>query len=139
MKPIIVSKDFSSVYSLIKKIKAGTYKMDISYKRDDRTFYNYSSIIESAIYGLELPAVHLKYNRETIDCIKNSKLVMVFAAYIDNKFHIRGGEFDGKKFEDLIPLHRNRIEDYTIYIRLLPSADAEQTEYYLNQLEHFDR
>lgn len=139
MKPIRVSKDFSSVYSLIKKIKAGTYKMDISYKGNSRKGHNRNLIIESAIYGLELPAVHLKYNRETIDCIKNADIVMKFAAFIDNKFHIIDGEFNGKKFKDLLPFHQNRIEDFKIQLRFLTDADSEQTEYYMNHLDWFDR
>jgi hypothetical protein len=134
MERIRISKDFTSVNSLIKKIKCGTYQLDIDYKKDNRKQCNPNLIIEAAIYGLELPAVHLKYNKETIDCIFNAHLVMVFAAFIDNKFHLIDGEFDGKKFEDLQPLLQGRIEDFIIQLRFLISADVEQTKYYISHL-----
>ena len=134
---IRISKDVKAVYEIIDKINAGTYTIDIKYKRVYRVHFNPARIIEAAIYGLELPAIHLKYNMDGVSCIKNAKQIMVFAAYIDNKFDLRYGKYVGKKFDDLEPRIQRRIKEYHIQLRFLTDYDNDQLKYYLEYLDHF--
>lgn len=76
-----------------------------------------SEFIESILMGIPIPVFYFMEDDNAMIVLDGWKRIHALKKFMDNKLKLRlfEGEFDGKKFEDLLPEFQNRIED-TVFI-----------------------
>ena len=132
---LMIRTENRSVFEICRRIDSKLYELNPDFQRE--FIWNsvrQSKLIESAVLRVPLPVFYLA---ET----KNGKVVIVdglqrlttFHRFLNNEFALSGLKFaeklNGKKFDDLPTILKNRIEDIPLTLYLIDSAVPEEAKY----------
>ena len=136
---LLIRHENRTIYDVIRRIKQGNYVMDPDFQRD---FIwpedNQSKLIESVIMRIPLPVFYLAEDAEgRMVVVDGLQRLSTFQRFVNNKLKLRlpGREkLNGKKFLDLTPKLKNRIEDCNLIFYIIDSKVPERA-----RLDIFDR
>lgn len=118
-----VRHDSDTIHTVVSRIRSGTYNMlDVfSIDEDTEPEYQHNYIIHMAIYRIPIPMM-LMYERADGKrmCVGNRHIFKAIYEFFNDEFTITGTgdpNIDGKKFSEMIPRWRNRIEGATMEIQ----------------------
>lgn len=136
---LLVRTESRTVHDIVRRINQGAFVMNPDFQRDfiwpvDKQ----SKLIESALMRIPLPVFYLAENNEGGAVIVDGlQRLSTFKNFLDNKLKLKlpnQAELNGKKFKDISPKLKNRIEDCNLTLYLLDSKVPEQA-----RLDMFDR
>ena len=136
---LLIRHENRTIYDVIRRIKQGNYVMDPDFQRD---FIwpenNQSKLIESVIMRIPLPVFYLAEDAEgRMVVVDGLQRLSTFQRFVNNKLKLclPGREkLNGKKFLDLTPKLKNRIEDCNLIFYIIDSKVPERA-----RLDIFDR
>jgi len=132
---LMIRTESRSVFEVCRRIDSGMYIMDPDFQRDFVwDMQRQSKLIESAILRVPLPVFYLAETRSgKVVVVDGLQRLTTFHRYINNQFALRGLQFasdlNGKKFNNLPPILKNRMEDMPLTLYLIDSGVPEEAKY----------
>ena len=132
MKDVKVDKGFYTVFELKRKYDTNRkIILDSSFQREDVWKQRQKAeLIESVLMGLPLPIFYFNQDKfGNLVVIDGRQRLTALFQYIDNKYNLGNlkilSEYNNKKFMDLEPIMKSKIEDYQIqaHVILPPTPD----------------
>lgn len=132
---LMIRTEVRSAFEISRRIDSGQYIMDPDFQRDFVwEIERQSKLIESAVLRIPLPVFYLA---ETIDgkivVVDGLQRLTTFHRYFKGQFALKGlgfaPELTGKKFDDLPPLLKNRLEDTPLTLYLIDAKVPEEAKY----------
>lgn len=132
---VLIRTENRTVYDVIRRIKEKQFILDPDFQRDfvwDEE--KQSRLIESMLMRIPLPVFYLAETDEgKIVVVDGLQRLTTFHRYITNKLSLKGLDktspsLEGKKFEDLIPKLKNRLEDTQLTLYLIDSNVPERAK-----------
>lgn len=132
---LMIRTESRSVFEVCRRIDSGMYVMDPDFQRDFVwDLQRQSKLVESAILRVPLPVFYLAETRAgKVVVVDGLQRLTTFHRYLNNQFALRGlafaHELNGKKFEDLPAILKNRMEDMPLTLYLIDSGVPEEAKY----------
>ncbi|HMP71681.1 MAG TPA: DUF262 domain-containing protein [Kiritimatiellia bacterium] len=131
---LMIRTDKRSAFEVCRRIDKKVYILDPEFQRDfiwDEE--KQCKLIESAIMRIPLPVFYLAETAEgEIVVVDGLQRLSTFHRFINNKLRLNGLEYakilNGKRFDDLSPKLRNRVEDTSFTLYLIDSQVPEQAK-----------
>jgi hypothetical protein len=131
---LMIRTDKRSAFEVCRRIDKKVYILDPEFQRDfiwDEE--KQCKLIESAIMRIPLPVFYLAETSEgKIIVVDGLQRLSTFHRFLSNKLRLNGLEYakilNGKRFEDLNPKLRNRVEDTSFTLYLIDSQVPEQAK-----------
>jgi len=132
---LMIRTESRSVFEVCRRIDSGMYVMDPDFQRDFVwDLQRQSKLVESAILRVPLPVFYLAETRNgKVVVVDGLQRLTTFHRYLKNQFALRGLAFakdlNGKKFEHLPAILKNRMEDMPLTLYLIDSNVPEEAKY----------
>ena len=132
---LMIRTESRSIFEICRRIDSKLYELNPDFQRefiwDSR---RQSKLIESAVLRIPLPVFYLAETRNgKVVIVDGLQRLTTFSRFLKNEFALSGLEFaeklNGKKFEDLPPIIKNRIEDIPLTLYLIDSGVPEEAKY----------
>ncbi|MXX05599.1 MAG: DUF262 domain-containing protein [Gammaproteobacteria bacterium] len=131
---LMIRTDRRSAFEVCRRIDSEIYILDPDFQREfiwDEG--KQCKLIESAIMRIPLPVFYLAETTEgKIVVVDGLQRLSTFHRFLKNKLRLRGLEYaktlNGKRFLDLSPKLRNRVEDTSLTLYLIDSQVPEQAK-----------
>ena len=136
---LLIRDDRRAVQDVLRRIDEGRYVMNPDFQRDfiwaeDKQ----SKLIESVIMRIPLPVFYTAEDQQgRMVVVDGLQRLSTFRNFVDNNLKLRlpdRTELDGKKFSDLPPKYKNRIEDCNLIFYIIDSRAPERA-----RLDIFER
>ena len=136
---LLIRNETRTVYGVFRRIKQGFYVMDPDFQRDfiwkpDKQ----SRLIESVIMRIPLPVFYLAEDEEgKMIVVDGLQRLSTFERFLKNDLKLRlpdRGTLHGKRFSDLSPKLKNRIEDCNLTFYIMDARVPERA-----RLDIFER
>jgi hypothetical protein len=118
-----IRQETRTIFEVVRRIQQGFYIMDPEFQRDFVwTIWQQSRLIESVLMRIPLPVFYLAENPDgKLIVVDGLQRLTTFKRFLAGEFPLQlaGEELDGKRFEDLLPKHKNRIEDAQLILYIL--------------------
>ena len=136
---LLIRNETRTVHDVLRRIEHGDFVMDPDFQRDfiwDEE--KQSKLIESAVMRIPLPVFYMaEDHRGRLVVVDGLQRLATFQRFVNNNLKLRikdRPELNGKKFEDLMPKLRNRIEDCNLILYVIDEKVPEQA-----RLDIFER
>jgi len=132
---LMIRTESRSVFEVCRRIDSGMYIMDPDFQRDFVwDLPRQSKLVESAVLRVPLPVFYLAETRSgKVVIVDGLQRLTTFHRYLKNHFSLRGLGFakdlNGRKFDDLPAILKNRIEDMPLTLYLIDSNVPEEAKY----------
>ncbi len=131
---LMIRTDKRSAFEVCRRIDSRAYILDPDFQRDfiwDEG--KQCKLIESAIMRIPLPVFYLAETTEGKNVVVDGlQRLSTFHRFLKNKLRLKGLEYaktlNEKRFDDLSPKLRNRIEDTSLTLYLIDSQVPEQAK-----------
>ena len=132
---VLIRSEQRTVYDVMRRITNKQFILDPDFQRDfvwDGT--KQSRFIESALMRIPLPVFYLAENDDgKIVVVDGLQRLTTFYRYLESNFALRGlkdtsSQLEGKRFKDLPPKLKNRIEDTPLILYLIDSKVPERAK-----------
>lgn len=136
---LLIRYEQRTIYDVLRRIGQGGYVMDPDFQRDfiwDK--FKQSKLIESVTMRIPLPVFYLAEDdqgrRVVVDGLQR---LSTFQRFVDDKLQLQLPDrpaLHGKKFNDLPPKRRNRVEDCNLIVYVIDAKVPERA-----RLDIFER
>ena len=129
----LIRTDHRSIWQVMQWIKCNQYLLQRDFQHAGRALrgraalwdeIKQSKLIESVLMRIPLPPFYLAEQLEgTIVVVDGLQRLNTFMRYLNNEFALKGvsEELNSKKFDDLSPKLKRRLEDTTLSLFLIDS------------------
>lgn len=134
MKQLKIDKTFYTIFELKRKFdkQPPIIILDSDFQRKDVwKMQQKRELIESVLMGLPLPIFYFNEDKKgRLVVIDGRQRLTALFEYIGNKFELKNlkimSQYNGKKFQDLDPIMKTKIEDYQIFSYIIqpPTPDT---------------
>lgn len=133
-----ISHDSYTVYRIAKELGQGRLKCydyfadKNVYTADDLS--HASRIVEAVILGMPLPRVGASMAKDgVLTFVDHMFIINTLVSFMEGKFNLIGlnllKDFDGKYYNDILPIYQNRIDDAKVSVYWYPdNADVDLTQ-----------
>ena len=133
-----ISHDNYTVYRIAKELRQGRLKCFDYFA--DRNVYTAdvlgqaSRIVEAVILGMPLPRVGASMDKVgVLTFVDHMFIINTLVSFVEGKFNLIRlnvlKDFEGKYYNDILPIYQNRIDDTKISVYWYPdNADVELTQ-----------
>ncbi|MGD9127409.1 MAG: DUF262 domain-containing protein [Planctomycetia bacterium] len=130
---LLIRKETRTVYDVVRRIKRGDFIMDPDFQRDfvwssDKQ----SKLIESVLMRIPLPVFYLAEDKDGRTIVVDGlQRLSTFHHFLENRFSLElqnQEALNEKKFEELSPKLRNRVEDCNLELYIIDSKVPEQAK-----------
>jgi len=136
---LLIRHESRTVFDVVRRINQGSFVMDPDFQRafiwDDT---KQSKLIESVLMRIPLPVFYLAEDEQgRMIVVDGLQRLSTFARYMENGLELKlpeQEELNGKRFEDLSPKLKNRIEDCNLVLYIVDAKVPERA-----RLDIFDR
>ena len=136
---LLIRHESRTVFDVVRRINQGSFVMDPDFQRSfiwDDT--KQSKLIESVLMRIPLPVFYLAEDEKgKMIVVDGLQRLSTFKRYMDNGLELKlpeQEELNGKRFEDLSPKLKNRIEDCNLVLYIVDAKVPERA-----RLDIFDR
>jgi hypothetical protein len=138
---VLIRSESRTVFEVVRRMNNNQYILDPDFQRDfvwelDKQ----SKLIESALMRIPLPVFYLAEQTDgKVVVVDGLQRLTTFYRFLNNEFALKGltgnsEALNGRKFEDLAPKLKTRLEDTNLTLYLIDSKVPEQAK-----LDIFDR
>ncbi|NKC12033.1 MAG: DUF262 domain-containing protein [Gammaproteobacteria bacterium] len=136
---MLIRNDHRTVRDVLHRIEQGRYVMNPDFQRDFIwTEDKQSKLVESVIMRIPLPVFYMAEDPEgRMVVVDGLQRLSTFKRFVDGELKLRlpdRSELDGKRFADLQPKFRNRVEDCNLIFYIIDSKAPERA-----RLDIFER
>ena len=136
---LLIRTENRTVHGVVRRIDRGGYIMDPDFQRDFIwTEDKQSKLIESVIMRIPLPVFYLAEEREGhMVVVDGLQRLTTFLRFLRGELKLKlpdREELNGKRFEDLVPKMRNRVEDCNLTFYTIDATVPERA-----RLDIFER
>lgn len=141
---VLIREDKKSVFELLRRISNGDFILNPDFQRDFIwTEEKQSKFIESVLMRIPLPVLYFAENNDgKMIVVDGVQRLTTFKRYLNNEFALKiktkpgekESELNNKKFSDLTPKLKNRIEDCGLIVYSIDSKVPE-----IARLDIFER
>ena len=135
----LIRNEGRTVYEVLRRIEHGHFVMDPDFQRDfiwDEA--KQSKLIESVIMRIPLPVFYLAEDRQgRMVVVDGLQRLSTFRRFVNNELRLRlpdRSQLNGKRFQDLPPKLKNRVEDCNLILYVIDAKAPDRT-----RLDIFDR
>lgn len=140
LNDIRIDKDRMSLFEIKRRCERGDIVLDPDFQRNEVWDKRQESeLIESILMGIPLPIIYLFQTKDAlIQVVDGRQRITAIIKFMDNKFGLTElkimKDIVGKKFSDLEPIQRRKIEDYQIDTYIIKPPTPERVK-----IDIFDR
>jgi len=136
---VLIRNENRTVHDVLRRISQGSFVMDPDFQRDfiwpeDKQ----SKLIESVMMRIPLPVFYLAEDEEgRMIVVDGLQRLSTFQRFVDNKLRLKlptQRELHGRRFEDLSPKLKNRVEDCNLILYIIDAKVPERV-----RLDIFER
>lgn len=137
IKNIVLERGFYSIFELKRKFDKETQVLilDSSFQRESVwKIQQKRELIESILMGLPLPIFYFNADKDgNLIVIDGRQRLTALFEFIDNKFKLEKlnilSDFNGKKFNELLPMWQSKIEDYQIMAHIIKPPTPDKVKF----------
>ena len=127
---LLIRNDRRTVHDVLRRVEQGRYVMNPDFQKDfiwpeDKQ----SKLIESVIMRIPLPVFYAAEDREgRLIVVDGLQRLSTFRKFVNDGLKLRlpnRDELNGKRFSDLPPRFKNRIEDCSLIFHIFDSKTPE--------------
>ena len=136
---MMIRNENRTVHDVLRRIDGGTYIMDPDFQRDfiwpdDKQ----SKLIESVLMRIPLPVFYVAEEQDgRLVVVDGLQRLSTFRRFVNDELRLRlpkRPELNTKRFSDLSPKFKNRVEDFNLILYILDAKAPERT-----RLDIFER
>lgn len=128
-----IRQETRTVQDVIRRIKQNRYVMDPDFQRDFIwDVRRQSRLIESVLMRIPLPVFYLAEDEQgRLIVVDGLQRLTTFARYLSNEFalNLANKQLYGKRFDDLLPKLKNRLEDAQLILYVIDEAVPDQAKF----------
>jgi hypothetical protein len=130
---LLIRKETRTVFDVVRRITTGGFVLNPDFQRDFVwTNEKQSKLIESVVMRIPLPVFYLAEDKQGRTIVVDGlQRLSTFRDFLGNKFKLKLPHQDSlhnKKFEELSPKLKNRIEDCNLELYLIDSKVPERAK-----------